>query len=85
MESLIKQMEAVKERFTGRIEADQQRAVETMNAIIANTKDLIAEFSAVKTLADPNLMMAEVIKLTPGSKLHFACAGSTTVEINIDR
>ena len=84
MEELLKQMEAVKERFTGMIAADQQRAVETMDAIIANTKNLMAEFSTIKTLADPNLMMAEVIKLTPGSKHHLTIISPKTVDIRID-
>jgi hypothetical protein len=84
MEELLKQMEQVKERFTSMIAADQQRAVETMDAIIASTKNLVAEFSSIKTLADPNLMMAEVIKLSPGSKHHLAIISAKTVDIRID-
>ena len=84
MEELLKQMEAVKERFTGMIADDQRRAVETMDAIIASTKNLVAEFSTIKTLADPNLMMAEVIKFDPGKNHHWAQPGSKQVRILID-
>ena len=82
MEELLRQMEAVKERFTGMIAEDQRRAVETMDAIIANTKNLMAEFSTIETLADPNLMMAEVIK--PAEEANRRCEGSKHVQIAIN-
>lgn len=80
---LIKQMEDVRDRFASCGASDLSRAVEQMNNIILNTKNLISEFSAVKTFSDPNLMLAEVIKITR-DKFHGQFDGTKHVDIRID-
>jgi hypothetical protein len=82
MDDLLCQLNLIRNEFAGAIEGDQRRGMERMDAVILNAKNLMAEFTGLKMLADPNLMSAEVIK-PDLDRMHDRKEGSKQVVIRI--